>query len=698
MQEDKQTQTIYIYRSLNSIKINQESIRLAPKEFELLLLMADSYPLPVSKESIIKAIWGEKINADELVTRLMADLRKKLGDSPRNPRFIETVIKQGYRVIAPIEFADLQPAKSTIAESPQTRTYLSGLRIYLAVAVLLIATVLLLIWFQSSPKQTEQVNIQQLKKSRLIGSLDAERRPRFVSGANVVVSENYSSEQYNISVTELDSRQTSSIISALSLEKQLLSPSIYQNKLAYVVWNESGQCEVRVRNLYNQKDRMLIGCRGGFPPNIDWIDDGKSIVLMTYANIDNQINSNIQIVDFLFGDVVDRVFLPDANHSLLFPRVGPANRLIAAVKRDYVLKNESLVLWDRETKSLRAVYESKDSIFQVVWQDAQTLMFSEFYANQQGIYRIDIESGVKELVYQGAVLDFDYDPLNKLIVTSENSWNHEIMRLDHNTRNESNYSKSTVTEIQPYIFPNGQWISYVSNKNGKFNIYKKNLETQEEVLLTDLNGEFIFEYQWFDNHSKLLVSLSAKGDVSAIEIDTQTKQVINSHQQPVYIEEREGVVTRYHLTNQSNGVNITDGSGNDFFIPDTQSLYRFQVKDGFLVFQRVAHGRITVINPKGEMRTIDDGLGLVHWYIVDKFLYYSFITTRDSEQTAKVNIARLDLDDFEGQQALIAEELQSLFLRGLSSFNINPQTQDIYFAGGNQSKSPAIYLLEPVNE
>lgn len=105
---------ISVFCALNTIEIGQNRYRLTPKEFELLLLLVRHYPKTVSKEVIVDSLWKQSVNPDELVTRLVADLRKKIGDSSRSPRFIETVINKGYRIIVPVELVEPATAKQSL--------------------------------------------------------------------------------------------------------------------------------------------------------------------------------------------------------------------------------------------------------------------------------------------------------------------------------------------------------------------------------------------------------------------------------------------------------------------------------------------------------------------------------------------------------------------------------------------------------
>src|SRR5688500_20317530 len=71
----------------------------------------------VSKEELIQAVWGETFVTDNALTRVIAQLRKALGDSAKQARYIETVPTQGYRFIAAVEEVEAPQAAVAGGES-----------------------------------------------------------------------------------------------------------------------------------------------------------------------------------------------------------------------------------------------------------------------------------------------------------------------------------------------------------------------------------------------------------------------------------------------------------------------------------------------------------------------------------------------------------------------------------------------------
>jgi TolB-like protein/DNA-binding winged helix-turn-helix (wHTH) protein/Tfp pilus assembly protein PilF len=87
---------------LNTIVKAGEALRLEPKVMALLLCLSERAGEVVLKESLIQRVWSDRFVSDEVLTTTVFELRKALGDEAKNPRFVQTVPRKGYRLIASI--------------------------------------------------------------------------------------------------------------------------------------------------------------------------------------------------------------------------------------------------------------------------------------------------------------------------------------------------------------------------------------------------------------------------------------------------------------------------------------------------------------------------------------------------------------------------------------------------------------------
>lgn len=80
--------------------VNGEEIHLTPIEYKLLCLLAKNTGKVLTHNYILNEIWGSSSVSDTPSLRVfMATLRKKIEPDPGEPRFIQTHIGVGYRMI-----------------------------------------------------------------------------------------------------------------------------------------------------------------------------------------------------------------------------------------------------------------------------------------------------------------------------------------------------------------------------------------------------------------------------------------------------------------------------------------------------------------------------------------------------------------------------------------------------------------------
>lgn len=77
-------------------------IRLTPRTMEVLVCLAESAGQVVTRQDFSERVWRPAIVTDDALTRCISELRRNLGDRAGDPRFIETIPKRGYRLVAPV--------------------------------------------------------------------------------------------------------------------------------------------------------------------------------------------------------------------------------------------------------------------------------------------------------------------------------------------------------------------------------------------------------------------------------------------------------------------------------------------------------------------------------------------------------------------------------------------------------------------
>jgi len=79
-----------------------EIVRLEPRTLRLLLCLAERAGELVASDELLERVWPGVIVTPDSVYQAVASLRRLLGDNPKQPEYIVTVPRQGYRMIAAV--------------------------------------------------------------------------------------------------------------------------------------------------------------------------------------------------------------------------------------------------------------------------------------------------------------------------------------------------------------------------------------------------------------------------------------------------------------------------------------------------------------------------------------------------------------------------------------------------------------------
>jgi len=96
-----------------------KAVALPPTPFAVLCMLARQPGALLSKNALLDAVWGHQFVSDSVLKTVISDLRTLLDDDARQPRYIETVSRRGYRFIAtPIAVPTVPAAQAGAAGIP----------------------------------------------------------------------------------------------------------------------------------------------------------------------------------------------------------------------------------------------------------------------------------------------------------------------------------------------------------------------------------------------------------------------------------------------------------------------------------------------------------------------------------------------------------------------------------------------------
>ena len=74
---------------------------LIPRYFDLLVYLVEHRAEAVHRRDIFDRVWGDVIVSDSALSQAIRTIRRVLGDDSRDPRFVRTVSRHGYRFVFP---------------------------------------------------------------------------------------------------------------------------------------------------------------------------------------------------------------------------------------------------------------------------------------------------------------------------------------------------------------------------------------------------------------------------------------------------------------------------------------------------------------------------------------------------------------------------------------------------------------------
>ncbi|HVS33025.1 MAG TPA: winged helix-turn-helix domain-containing protein [Thermoanaerobaculia bacterium] len=117
---------------LHSLRKADLEVRLERKQAEVLAMLVRRPGDVLTRDEIIATVWGDVHVTEEVLTTTIYELRRVLGDDARRPRYIGTIPRRGYRLVAPVRDTQDGPA------SPKWRFAAAAATIILALIAVVV--------------------------------------------------------------------------------------------------------------------------------------------------------------------------------------------------------------------------------------------------------------------------------------------------------------------------------------------------------------------------------------------------------------------------------------------------------------------------------------------------------------------------------------------------------------------------------
>jgi Tol biopolymer transport system component/DNA-binding winged helix-turn-helix (wHTH) protein len=290
-----------------------------PRRLGLLLERLAREPgVVVSRETLLRDVWGRVHVDEDLLSRNVAALRRALGDDPREPRYVETIPKSGYRLVARV--ASAPPA----ADAPARPTTGGAVSAVVALAIAAVAAWLLLPRDTTPPASADAL----ARAEPLTSEPGWELGPALSRDGQLVAYARSApgSGEATLVVRNIDGTAERALDEP---GRVALAPAFLPDGSSIVFRSiAEGSCELRVRSLY-AASRRLADCATGNVSVPDVSRDGTRVVFAAPPARPDRA-SGLAIVAIADGSVVSLTSPTLDEGADVDPRFAPDDRVTFA--------------------------------------------------------------------------------------------------------------------------------------------------------------------------------------------------------------------------------------------------------------------------------------------------------------------------------------------------------------------------------
>ena len=531
--------------------------RVTPKAIAVLAALIEQGGRVVSRDALLAQVWAGTMPSDDVVTQAITQLRKAFDDERGNPRYIETIAKYGYRLLAPVEWlaASAAPsAESAAAPAPEaprqwpnyaaTPTDIRGgwgaIAIALGAAALVV--VLVLAWSLrreappgdgGAPRAQTGARVPATTSYRLITSVPGiESSPALSPDAALVayvaVPAGHRRTAIMLQTTDPSTpRQLSHPEGDTSDRAPTWSPS--GREIAFLRvrdgdGNGGEDCRVMVVPSNGGAERSVGSCDPRNPPSFDWTFDGRGLVFGSRGTPTG--GAGLRLLDLASGEWRLLDYGATALDVDFAPRYSPDGRWIVFVRNSPVGDLYRIPSTGGPPRRLTRLH---GDIRGWDWMpDGRSIVLSRWSGSESRLMELDLRSG---LVHDMGIADA-LEPtvaahVPSMAFTEARSYFGIHRMALGGRRPPERLFPSSGRDRLPVIAPDDRQLVFTSDRSGTFALWWADLARPESLrLIEGLRPESWHPPDWSPDSRRLLVVGSGDAGFGLYEVAPASAQVV----------------------------------------------------------------------------------------------------------------------------------------------------------------------------
>ncbi|MEZ4697412.1 MAG: winged helix-turn-helix domain-containing protein [Rhodothermales bacterium] len=493
---------------VNELQNRGTTERIEPKAMQVLACLASRAGRVVTRDELLDAAWPDVVVTEGTLSRCISQLRRALDDDAREPRYIETIPKTGYRVIASVEYLGSDAATLTrietvsLGERERTRDSAStdsirrkrGWSSAIAAVILVFVSAVWLATNYAAENTTDPPRTLPLT------AMPGTEHSASISpdGTRVLFIARDPSESRSGLFVKTISTDSPVRIGNKSMEAQHPCWSPDGLHIAYFACGDDGSCSlVHASALGTDERPILSGVER--PWGLTWSPEGKEMVYsardpetgswrLFQVRIDSALSTPLTAPPAQFRGDVDPVYSPDGT-TLVF-------------KRSQSEGVAELLTISARGGNPEALTQDGASIAGQSWTpDGNEIVFSSTRNGLFQLWSIGLDGGKPRQLSEVAAHDPGFpqiSPDGRTLVFEE--WNIDVnlWELHPGMRDSTAVRRigSTWWNRQPAISPDGKRVAFVSARSGKPEIWLSEIGGRNAFRVTESAGANVGTPSW----------------------------------------------------------------------------------------------------------------------------------------------------------------------------------------------------------
>lgn len=520
---------------------NGKPVQVTPKAVSLLLVLVENHGRLVEKDDVMRQVWAGNFVEEGNITFTIGLLRKTLGDTAQNSRFIETVPRRGYRFIHAVQEiaadAEIKPSLSAehATENRKPRTAF----VFAIITILVVASVIFGGWLlKGVDEKAGKVPVLSLPFNLEKISTNGRVFQVVISpdGKNAIFTNGLRGEKQSVWLRQLNSGTNIEIIPpsddiylglAVSPDGNLIyfsrvpknaenQAAIYQisifggvpekivsetqgwlsispdgTKVSYVRCNyrEREHCSLWIADSKDGKNEKMVASRSA-PFRIGgnkFSPDGKKIAFAA-GQSNNQANDfSLMEVDIETG-VENEVTAEKFFNIKSLEWLPDGSGLLLTASR---IPNKNFRIWQVSTVSGTAESLTKDSENYAALSMSKTgdRLVSTRVRDEFRLRLLEMQNPSANRILANAT-NAAFALSGKLYFTSALSGNEEIWAINADGSEQRQLTNNTADENRPAISADGNLIFFVSNRTGAAHVWQMDADGGNQKQITQKEGGF----------------------------------------------------------------------------------------------------------------------------------------------------------------------------------------------------------------